>query len=149
MTRTFRIAFATLGVLTAAGLGCGGDGGGSTGPSASDVIGSWNAVQVQMISDEDASHKMDLLGSGTLTLWFNEDHTWTGYQTFASGPPLTTQGTWGLSGRTLTITPAGGGTLAYRVSCDGNSMTLTQHTTWDYDLDGTAEPATLTLGFER
>lgn len=149
MTRSIRIAFATLGLFAAAGLGCGGDGGGATGPSASDLIGAWEAVQVEMVSSEDPSHKMDMLGTSTLTLWFKDDQTWDGYQTYQVGPPISTHGTWSLSGRTLTITPDGGFALNYKVSCDGSSMTLSRTTTWDHDMDGINEPATLTMEFVK
>lgn len=149
MTSKVRIAFATLGVLASAGLGCGGDGGGPAGPSASNLIGTWDAVKSEMVSDEDPSQKADLLGSSTLVLRIYQDHTWESLQTYPEGPPIAGSGTWSLSGTTLTITPQAGYPVKFKVSCDGSSMTLTQSTTWDYDVDGTSEPATITMGFVK
>lgn len=145
MTSKLRIAFATLGLLAAASLGCGDDG--PTGPSASSLIGAWDATKAELVSLEDPSQKLDALAGGTLHLVIYDDHTWESVQTQPGQSDFLGNGTWSLSGRTLTLTGDDGDVIEYRVSCDGSTMTLTTNLTWDYDLDGTEEPARVTMVF--
>ena len=143
-----RIGFATLGLLAAAGLACGGDNG-ATGPSASDLVGQWNAVKAELVSNEKPTDKIDVLAGGvTLTLWLNDDHTWSSHQYAPGGNDLWSYGTWSLKGSTLTITE-NGDSETVRVTCNGTTMTLKGNTTWDHDLDGIDEPATLTMNFTK
>jgi len=76
----------------------------------------------------------------------NADHTWQSVQTDPVDPDIFSQGTWSLSGSTLTITEQGE-SVNFKVKCDGTTMTLTASTTWDYDNDGAEEPAKMTLVF--
>lgn len=144
MTSKVRIAFATLGVLAAASLGCGDDNG-TTGPSPSSLIGTWDAVKMELVSGEVPSHKLDFLADGsTFTLTLLEQHVWEILVTSPGQPPVSSEGTWSLSDDVLTITD-GPQVLKFKVRCDGNTMTLTADVTWDHDLDGTAEPAKETI----
>jgi lipocalin-like protein len=148
MTNRIRIALGALALLAGASLGCG-DSGGATGPSASSLVGTWNAVKVELVSLAEPTAKIDgLAGGATLTMTVNADHTWQTVQTDPVDPDLFGQGTWSLSGSTLTITEQGE-SVNFKVKCDGSTMTLTASTTWDYDMDGTEEPAKMTLMFEK
>lgn len=144
MTSRLRIALGTLGLVAAAGTGCGDSG--PTGPSASSLIGTWNATKVEMVSLADTTYRIDgLEGGQTLVLYIYEDHSWESIQTRPGEPDFLGAGTWSLSGRTLTITADGEDPEAFRVSCDGSVMRLTLATTWDYDFDGTDEPARMSM----
>lgn len=144
MTSKVRIAFATLGLFALTGLGCGDDNG-TTGPSPSSLIGTWDAVKMELVSGEDPSHKLDFIADGnTFTLTLHEQHVWEMLVTAPGQPPVWSEGTWSLSRDILTITD-GPETLKFKVRCDGSTMTLTADVTWDHDLDGTAEPAKETI----
>ena len=101
-----------------------------------------------MRSLADTSFHMNFIESGqTFTLWINEDHTWTSRQTSPGEPDAFESWSWSLDGKTLTIHD--GETTDFRVSCDGHIMKLTTDGTWDYDFDGTAEPARISMEFEK
>lgn len=148
MTSRLRIALGTLGLVAAASIGCGDSG--STGPSASSLIGTWSATKVEMVSLADTTYRIDgLEGGQTLVLYIYEDHTWESIQTRPGQSDFHGAGTWSLSGRTLTITAEGESPEKFRVSCDGSIMKLSLETTWDYDFDGTAEPARMSMHFVK
>jgi hypothetical protein len=141
------------------GVACGG--GGSSGPSTSDLTGTWNATKVEFISTTGLG-TVDLIASGaTVTLVFNADHSFQYTVTPAAGGAQVMTGAWQMMGIDLMrITPTGGSwywgwdlTLSgntLHLSCDG-AMDVNNgiHAGYDFNHDGVWEPAKWDLVFTR
>jgi hypothetical protein len=148
-----QVAGMMLLVLAGAGAAaCGGDSGKSTGPGGgTDLTGSpWNLTAAEYTDPSGTYQPVDLYALGfRMTLTF----TSTQVTVVLTVPPLQPQtftSNYSQSGGNLTYDANGDGqpdTGALQVN--GNTMTITADDSWDFNNDGTPEPATLHLTLTR
>jgi hypothetical protein len=139
--KSFMLAVAIL-----ATTACGGDGG--TGPSATDLTGTWQLTKVLFVSQAQPQLSVDLIaqgGTATLTLDPNKDFMVVIIMPLVA--PDTTTGTWALNGQYLDVTPTGAGfAWQFKVTVTATTITLANASVdFDVNNDGTDEPAKLTM----
>jgi hypothetical protein len=122
------------------GLGCG------DGVAPSDLAGTWRATVMQFIDQEDETRPpIDVIAQGAaFTITFRADGTLETAFT-DGGDPITTSGTYTISGSTIVINDgvAKGGTIKR----DGDTLTIELFSGIEYDFggDGSLDPADLVL----
>ncbi len=123
-----------------------------TGPSQSDLVGTWQVVKCEFASTQGLG-TVDLIsggGSGTLTLTATDTIRLS--VTPASGSPVTLTGTYRVDGiDLLRVTPAGASWYyAFDMSLSGGTLTLNNGSgEWDFNNDTQLEPARLNLTMTR
>ncbi len=123
-----------------------------TGPSQSDLVGTWQVVKCEFASTQGLG-TVDLIaggGSGTLTLTATDTIRLS--VTPASGSPVTITGTYRVDGiDLLQVTPAGANWYyAFDMSLSGGTLTLNNGSgEWDFNNDTQLEPAKLNLTMTR
>lgn len=139
-----------LALVVGATLTCGDDDG--AGPSASDITGMWQATSVEYVAaGQPALTEQLLAGGGTATLELAAGGTYTFTLTPAGAPTEIENGGWQLLGDVMVVTPEGAlFSLVFDVSLSGNTLRLSgADTEFDFDDDGTPEPAVLNLVLTR
>lgn len=122
--------------------GCGDD---STGPddSLSSFVGDWEATSLVLTSVADPSMSPDLIAiGGTFTLNVQPSGLYTAIFLYA-GQNGTELGTISVAGNTITfhVTAPAPATYSSTFAFNGNTLVLDGDSSFDFDLDGTAEPA--------
>ena len=143
--RTCRMFAIGLGLLGAAGA-CGGDGGG--GPSQAELVGIWQVAKCEYVSTGGLGSVDLIAGGGTGTLELTSQDTLKLHVTPASGPAVNLVATYEIRGIDLMrVTPAGATWYwAWDMSLTGNTLRLTGgNVQWDFNADGTLDPATWNL----
>ena len=151
MHRTLRRFLPVLPILLLAS--CGGDGDDTTGPVNNGLVGTWDATAIQLTSVADPADVVELISQGAngrLVLQSNGDF---GLSIGIPGEPTEFgNGTWG-STDVLTLNFGDGdiqGTWQFDIDLNGNTLRLTgADTEWDFDDDGTDDPAKLDLTLTR
>ena len=117
-----------------------------------DLAGTWNATVVEFTNQANTAEKIDLVAEGAtlvLTILANGDYTLT------IDEPMEAQavehGTLAISGNTLTLSETGQGSADdFTLNLSGNTLTLTtDDDAFDFDDDGTDEPASVRLVFQK
>ncbi len=139
-------------VLAACAIGlagaCGGEG---TGPSPTELAGTWQVVKCEYVSTQGLGTVDLIAGGGSGTLVLTTD-TFRLTVTPAGGAPVTLTGTYEIDGIDLMrVTPAGvTWYFAFDMSLSGGSLTL-RNGSGEYDFNGDTqfEPAKLNLAMHR
>ncbi len=136
-------------VAVAGAVACGD----STGVTVSDITGTWNASSVVFTNLANPSQKSDLIADadGTLTITFSANGDFSITLTVPPDQPETDVGTVEVRGDTLTLAESGQGSPTdFIASLSGNTLTLTtDDEEFDFDDDGTDEPASLRVVLQR
>lgn len=133
----------TIFLMTAAAvsLACGGDG---SGPSTSDIAGTWAMTKCEYVSTGGLGTVELIAAGGNGTVVFKSDHTVTATVTVPGDPPIVFAGTWEVDGIDLMrIHPNGQSWYwAFDMNLSGNTLTLRNGGgEYDFNSDGTPEPA--------
>jgi hypothetical protein len=150
MHRTSRGLLLMLSALLFAS--CGGDDD-SSGPPDSDLVGTWDATSIELTSVANPGTVVELISQGAngrLVLQSNGDF---GLSVGIPGEPTEFgNGTWGATD-VLTLSFGEGdiqGTWQFDIELNGDSLRLTgADSEWDFDDDGTEDPAKLDLALTR
>ena len=142
-----------LAVLVTLGMGVAcGDSNAPDPLTLENLVGSWRATQFLFTQQSDPSTFFDLIqNSGTVTITISANGTYVGQQS-AFGSTETSSGTITVSSRFVTLTDDDepGDPTQFAATLTGNTLTLTSSDfTFDFDFNGTEEPATLTAVFQR
>ncbi len=140
------LAVATLALAPL--VACSGDG---TGPSDRDLVGVWGALRFEytsaaqpplsrdIVQDDGASYTIDFTLEGTYTTRLSEQ----------SGTTRDA-GTFDIRGSTLVLVSNDGPRVEYEQSLENGFMTLRrQDAAFDFDSDGTPEPASLFIRLQH
>jgi len=123
-----------------------------TGPSVTDLAGSWNATQAEYVRISDPSIEVDIVAEGsTVEVTFTKDLRMLMYITNLGGRNWLAGGLWSSSGDVMTITWrfVYSGESQFKWSLDGNVLTLTGgHVTFEFT-PGNPEDAILNLVLVR
>ena len=149
--------FAVLGALAVVpAVACGGDdddnGTGPGGITLADLTGTWDATQVEFVDLSNPLFRVDMValgGSLVLTVEANGDYTAT--VEFPGEQPETETGTVTLSGNVVELNVDGvPESVEFDITLVGNTLTMvTESEEFDFDGDGTDEPARLTIVLVR
>ena len=140
---------AVLTALPATTAGCGDP----SGPTADELIGVWNGLEYEFTSQADPSRSIDLVqeAGATYTIEFMTGgrYRWR-LNTPTNGTRLGT-GAYQVEGDRLQLDPADeAGLLTYRLQFNGIYLRLRREDAeYDFDGDGTLEPATFRLLLDR
>jgi len=129
-----------------AGAACSSDGG--SGPSSSEITGTWQLTKVLFVSQANPQLSVDLIAQGgTATLTIDANHTFAYILTMPATAPDSTTGTWALSGDVVTMIRDGmSGDMQFQVTVSSSAIKLAGASV-DFDVndDGTDEPARMTI----
>ena len=119
--------------------------GDSTGITVEDLVGTWEATEIVFTNSANPSESVDVVDLGaSLTVTINSAGTVSTVFDDGQGGTDSDSGTLSVDGSTLTI---GGET--FEAERSGDVLILTGEDQWDFDEDGTEEPATLTIRLVR
>jgi hypothetical protein len=132
---------------------CGGDDEDTTGPVNNDLVGTWDATVIQLTSVADPGTVVELVSQGANGRLVLEADGGFGLSVGVPGEPTEFgNGDWGATD-VLTLIFGDGdieGTWQFDIDLNGDSLRLTgADTEWDFDDDGTDDPATLDMTLTR
>jgi hypothetical protein len=134
--------------LLVGGAGCGDD---STGPSPSEITGTWSATSI-LYADPSSDRSIDLVaGGGSGTLVLAGDGSFELTVTASGQSPAVSTGSWVLGGEVLTMTPAGF-SFSWQFDCTFSADLLQlagADAEWDLDGDLVPDAAKWSMGFVR
>lgn len=139
----------TLPMTTLLVTGCSDD---PSEPKASDLWGLWAAVEMVYTSQADASVEADLVGAegATYTIELRSDGTFASLLSLLSHGSVEESGSYEVRGGRLILDPASSERRTLELDFNRSLLTAREaDTSWDFDADGTAEPATLHLLLDR
>ena len=117
----------------------------STGITVEDLVGTWEATEIVFTSTADPSESVDAVDFGvSLTVTITSDGTVTSVFDDGQGGTDTDSGTLSVDGSTLTI-----GSDSFEAERSGDVLTLTGAVGFDFDEDGSDDPATVVVRLER
>lgn len=122
----------------------------SAGPNPPGLVGTWQAIEVELISVEDPGTSIELVGLGaSVTVQLNANGTFAFDATIPGEPSENFAGTWEASQDVFTMRWTEGGFLLewqFDYSVLGDEATLTgADAEYDFDDDGLEDPATLNV----
>jgi hypothetical protein len=149
MTRRCVVVPLTLGLALAA---CGGDGG--SGPSSSDLAGTWRASRMEFVNAANPSTKVEVIALGaTLTVQLSAGGAYTSTLTMPGEPAEVTTGTWSSSTDVFTLHWTEGGFIGemqFDWTLSASTLTLQgADSEFDFNDDGVGEAAKLNLVLVR
>ncbi|HEX9632829.1 MAG TPA: hypothetical protein VGA02_10225 [Gemmatimonadales bacterium] len=119
--------------------------GDSTGITVEDLVGTWEATEIVFTNSANTSESVDVIDLGaSLTVTINSAGTVSTVFDDGQGGTDSDSGTLSVDGSTLTV---GGET--FEAERSGDVLILTGDGEWDFDEDGTDDPATLTIRLVR
>ena len=146
---TTRLRGAILLVVSCLAFGCGDDN--PAAPATQEVTGAWRATKVEYVGSG-ALGAYDLVADGAeIGLLLSADGTFRYTVTRPMANPQATDGTWNLGSDTMTLSPDGV-PFAWQFDCTMASDVLKltgADAEWDFNDDGTPEPAKLNLDLVR
>ena len=150
MQHTSRAILTALSVLLLAS--CGGDDD-TTGPVNNDLVGTWDATAIQLTSVADPGTTVELVSQGAIGRLVLQADGGFGLSVGVPGEPTEFgNGDWGATD-VLTLEFGEGdieGTWQFDIDLNGDLLRLTgADTEWDFDDDGTDDPAKLDLTLSR
>lgn len=128
--------------------------GDSTGVQVDDLVGTWNATVFEFTNIADPSQKVDAIATGgSMSMTVTAGGAISLNITFG-GMTESTTGTISVDGSNVTITtdgPADGDPASGTISLSGGTLTinLTSGVEFDFDDDGTDEPATVRIVMQQ
>lgn len=137
--------------VVAALAGCGSDDGVSPDPELERFVGTWDATVFTVTADDPPNTEVDILDSGSFNVTIEPSGTYTArLEVFGFAQPEI--GQLSVSGSTLTLTPTqppGDPTPSTFEFRSEDYLVLDGPTEFDFNLDGTAEPAQAHIELER
>jgi hypothetical protein len=132
---------------------CGGDDDDTTGPVDNDLVGTWDATVIELTSVADPGTVVELVSLGANGRLVLEADGGFGLSVGVPGEPTEFgNGDWGATD-VLTLDFGEGdiqGTWQFDIDLNGDTLRLTgADTEWDFDDDGTEDPAKLNLTLSR
>jgi len=119
--------------------------------TVNDLVGAWNATQLQFTNVANTAQVFDLVANGgTFTLTLQSNGSFSGTQSLA-GQTENFSGTVTVSNAVLTLAEATE-TLAFTITAyDGSTITLHSNTnvSWDFGFDGTDEDASMVIVLQK
>lgn len=151
MHRTLRTLIPALSVFLLAS--CGGDDDETTGPVNNDLVGTWDATAIQLTSVADPGTAVELVSLGAIGRLVLQADGGFGLSIGMPGEPTEFgNGDWGATD-VLTLEFGDGdieGTWQFDIDLNGDTLRLTgADSEWDFDDDGTEDPAKLDLTLSR
>jgi len=105
-------------------------------------VGTWTAEAFRVTSANDASDFFDLAAGGSFTLIVEPSGHYTGILQLEGSPPVVEYGRMEVESQTVILTPDDGPVATSTFVFDGpDRVTLDGATEFDFDLDGTPDPA--------
>ena len=120
--------------------------------TAADLYGLWGAVAMVYTSQADGAVESDLLTSegATYSIELVSDGTYSSQLTRPSFPVLSESGTFEVRSGRLVLSPSGGADRTLALEFNRSLLTAREaDTEWDFDQDGTPEPAWLEIVLDR
>lgn len=117
-----------------------------------DLYGLWGAVAMVYTSQANPAIESDLLRSegATYSIELVSDGTYTSQLTRPSLPTSTESGSYEVRDGRLILSPIGGGDRTLSLEFNRSLLTAREaDTAWDFDQDGTTEPASLEMVLDR
>ena len=143
------IVCAVLTALPLVAYGCGDP----AGPTEDELIGVWIALEYEYTSQADTTRSIDLVqeAGATYTIELITGGSYRWRLNTPTGGTLRGTGTYDVDGDRLRLTPADGGdVVVYSLRFNGIYMRLSREDAeYDFDGDGTAEPADFRLLLDR
>lgn len=136
------------------GSACGGSEG-STGvdadPAVAPFVGDWEATEFTVTSAQNAEVFFDLTDGGSFTINVQPSGLYTAIVEFPQLPaPVVEIGQLSIAGSSITLRPQGGTAATSAYTFDGpNRLTLDGPTEFDFNNDGTPDPATALIVLQR
>jgi hypothetical protein len=132
---------------------CGGDDDDTTGPVDNDLVGTWDATAIELTSVADPGTVVELVSQGANGRLVLQSDGGFGLSVGVPGEPTEFgNGDWGATD-VLTLEFGDGdieGTWQFDINLDGDTLRLTgADSEWDFDDDGTEDPAKLDLTLSR
>jgi hypothetical protein len=153
LTKFARLALPLL-LVGAVAVACGDDeDGGATGPTITDLAGTWNATSLKLTLNANPAVSVDLVQTfgGTVTLEITSAGRYTFTGNVPLQPTLTITGDFTISGSNFTLTndddPTDVLSGTFTLSADGNSLSITLQDAELIDLtqDGVVDTADASL----
>ena len=117
----------------------------STGITVEDLVGTWEATEIVFTNSANPSETVDGIDLGvSLTVTINSAGTVTTVFDDGQGGTDTDSGTLSVDGSTLTI-----GSDTFEAERSGDVLTLTGDVEFDFDEDGSDDPASVLIRLER
>lgn len=131
--------------------------GGSSGPSADSLVGTWIASPahastfVEFVDKSNPSAKVELIAlGGTVTLTLKQDKTFTLTVSIPGQSPEADQGTWSSSSDVLTLTYSPTSNMQFDLGLSGNTLSLGgADAPFDVNDDGVEESTKLSVKMVR
>lgn len=136
--------------LALVAAGCGKDS--AEKPSVQNFARAWNITSCEYRHQTDGARRVDLVDEGwTIDLYINDDGHFFYVWTPPGGSEESYTGTWTIDGESVLLTREGASfSWEFRATVREESMTLTgAHAEYDFDDDGTPEPALWNLSGEN
>lgn len=139
-------------MLAATIAGCGDEE--TTGPAGSALLqDSWVATVWRYTNQANTSQQVELVATGVTVTLTIATSSYNILFTMPGQPNQSISGTYTVSGNNFIITETGSSTpesIPFTFSNGNNTLSMTSaNSDWDFDNDGTDEPATLTMLFTR
>jgi hypothetical protein len=116
-----------------------------------DLIGTWNATEFVFSNFEDPVTDVDVIDlGGEVTIIIRADNTYTVQLELPGAEPEEVDGEWVLNGDVLTFDEGTADETVFNISLSGTTLTIhTEDLEFDFDEDGTDEPAQLDATFVK
>ena len=117
----------------------------------SGLVGTWSAVTFTFTNDANPAQSVEMISLGvTMSLTIRDDATFTVTQSHPEYGTEVINGTWTADEDSLYINETGSPTVGMAYSLSGDQLTIERTgEEFDFDDDGTAEAATLTIVLDR
>ena len=154
VSRSYAVASLYTAVLLLLVAGCGGSEGitgGQPDPAVAPFVGDWEATEFTVTSTQNAEATFDITDGGAFTINIQPSGLYTATVVFPQLPaPLVEIGQLTVIGNSITLRPQGGPAVASTYTFDGpDRLTLEGPTEFDFNDDGTPDPATAVIVLER
>ncbi|HET7602099.1 MAG TPA: hypothetical protein VFK36_03720 [Gemmatimonadales bacterium] len=137
--------------VTLAVAGCGSDSTGTDGVTLADLVGTWHVTKWECTNEANTSQKVNLatVSGSDVTLTVATSGAYTLAGSFA-GEPWSASGSYAVQGGTIVVQESGAEPQSSPFTLTGDTWTISQlEGDWDFDNDGTDDPARLVIVFTR
>jgi hypothetical protein len=120
-------------------------------PAVAPFVGDWEATEFSVTSVQDSTVSFDVTDGGAFTINVQPSGLYTAIIEFPQLPaPVVEIGQLSVIGNSITLRPQGGAAATSSYTFDGaDRLTLIGPTEFDFNDDGTPDPATARIELER